>query len=105
MQGKINSILDQNEKPRERPATAKPVRNKELDFKKPKLSDDFSIKSPLFSSKPESEAKEEEDAYEVNCKICKHRPLLMPLNEYKNLELSPVSLNGNQYQQSLLLAY
>jgi hypothetical protein len=29
----------------------------------------------------------------------------MSLNEYKNLELSPVSLNGNQYQQSLLLTY
>lgn len=90
MQQEINSIFD-NPKPEtiKRPQTA---------FVKAKKEDVIDIDSEVLP-KPMYD-----DDY-INCRIWKRRPLSKQLQDCKNIELSPISLNGNEYAQGLLTSY
>jgi ribosomal protein L37AE/L43A len=91
IQTRINSVLDQQTdiKP-SRPTTAQP---------RIRQSDDENGSFNYKSKKSEVKKEEEVDQNSYYCKICERRPLHMKLKDYKISEMSPFSLNGNEYQQ------
>lgn len=99
IQTRINSVLDgQNNKPVARPSTAKPNRQPQL-ASKPTMSSSAKDTTYLY------EASKEEEDNAIYCKIWKRRPLSKPLQDYWSVELSPISLTGNTFQQNLLTNY
>lgn len=98
IQSKINSMLDNQSSKPQRPSTAAPKRSEKMAETVKKHGDDFVIHQINEIKKKEKEF----DENDFMCKICRRHPLSKPLQEYNNICISPISLNGNPVQQELL---